>query len=91
MVHGQWAMGDGGLSGPNNSPFSTLNSQLTSAQLDLLSRATITIADLADGYLALTTGTTITLDTDAAGYGWFIDPTPLTNEEFAGVRCGVIA
>ena len=55
---------------------------LTADQLSLLSKATITIADLADGYLALTLGTTITLDTDAAGYGWFIDPTPLTNEEF---------
>ncbi len=48
----------------------------------LLGRATITIADLADGYLALTTGTTITLDTDAAGYGWFIDSTPTSNDEF---------
>ncbi|WP_121990604.1 matrixin family metalloprotease [Nitrospira lenta] len=56
---------------------------LTSNQLALLSKATITTADLADGYLALTSGTTITLDTDAAGYGWFIDSTPLTNEEFA--------
>ena len=56
---------------------------LTADQLALLNQATITIADLADGYLALTIGTTITLDTDAAGYGWFIDPTPLTNEEFA--------
>ncbi|SPP65339.1 matrixin family metalloprotease [Nitrospira lenta] len=55
---------------------------LTSDQLALLNQATITIADLADGYLALTSGTTITLDTDAAGYGWFIDSTPLTNEEF---------
>lgn len=42
------------------------NGQLTVEQLDLLSRATVTIADLADGYLALTSGTTITLDTDAA-------------------------
>jgi hypothetical protein len=58
------------------------NGQLTAEQLNLLSRATVTIADLADGYLALTLGTTITLDTDAAGYGWFIDPTPFTNEEF---------
>ncbi|MCC6141956.1 MAG: hypothetical protein IT389_15230 [Nitrospira sp.] len=31
------------------------------AQLSLLSRATIMIEDLADGYLALTSGTTITL------------------------------
>ena len=57
--------------------------QLSADQLALLNNATITIADLADGYLALTTGTTITLDTDAAGYGWFIDSTPLRNEEFA--------
>ena len=56
---------------------------LTADQLALLNQATITIADLADGYLALTLGNTITLDTDAAGYGWFIDSTPLTNEEFS--------
>lgn len=55
---------------------------LTADQLALLNQATITLADLADGYLALTLGTTITLDTDAAGYGWFIDPTPFTHEEF---------
>ena len=55
---------------------------LTADQLALLNKATITIADLADGYLALTSGTTITLDTDAAGYGWFIDPTPFLSEEF---------
>jgi hypothetical protein len=58
------------------------HSPMVAAQLALLNKATITIADLADGYLALTSGTTITLDTDAAGYGWFVDPTPFTNEEF---------
>jgi len=57
-------------------------SALSFDQLALLNQATINIADLADGYLALTLGTTITLDTDAAGYGWFVDPTPFTNEEF---------
>ena len=67
---------------PNNSTLKIQNSTLSAAQLALLNQATITIADLADGYLALTLGTTITLDTDAAGYGWFIDPTPFTNEEF---------
>ena len=58
------------------------HSALSAAQLALLNSATISIADLADGYLALTTGTTITLDIDAAGYGWFIDQTPLLSEEF---------
>ena len=35
--------------------------------------------------LANASGDTITLDTDAGGYGWFIDPTPDTNEEFETV------
>jgi len=82
VENGQWSMIDGGSSNPNNSPLTMNHSPLAAAQLALLNKATITIADLADGYLALTLGTTITLDTDAAGYGWFVDPTPFTNEEF---------
>ncbi|MDH5669953.1 MAG: M10 family metallopeptidase domain-containing protein, partial [Nitrospira sp.] len=72
----------GASSGPNNSQLTTQNSTLSPEQLSLLGRATIAIDDLPDGYLALTLGTTITLDTDAAGYGWFIDPTPGVHEEF---------
>jgi hypothetical protein len=34
-------------------------------------------------YLGLTTGNTILLDTNAAGYGWFIDPTTLDDSEFS--------
>ena len=75
-----WSLGSDAVTS-DASP-STSTSTLTSEQLMLLGRATITIADLADGYLALTTGTTITLDTDAAGYGWFIDSTPTSNDEF---------
>ncbi|MEC4890008.1 MAG: hypothetical protein RI101_08095 [Nitrospira sp.] len=72
------------LSSPeaSNPSLFTRHSSLSFDQLTLLNQATITIADLADGYLALTSGTTITLDTDAAGYGWFVDPTPFTSEEF---------
>lgn len=66
----------------NSEAISNQPSALSFDQLALLNRATITIADLADGYLALTLGSTITLDIDAAGYGWFIDPTPFTSEEF---------
>ena len=36
------------------------------------------IADLADGALGQTDGSTITLDLDAAGHGWFVDTTPRT-------------
>jgi len=53
-------------------PLSPQPSVLSTEQLDLLSRVTVTIVDLADGYLALTLGATITLDT-AAGHGWCVD------------------
>ncbi|MEQ1533296.1 MAG: matrixin family metalloprotease, partial [Sideroxydans sp.] len=50
--------------------------------LNTVSNITITFTDLANGALGQTTGTTITLDTNASGYGWFIDTTPSLNEEF---------
>jgi hypothetical protein len=43
---------------------------------------TLNFADLPSGAVGQTTGTTITLDDNAAGYGWFIDPTPNLNEEW---------
>jgi VCBS repeat-containing protein len=42
----------------------------------------VTFADLPSGAVGQTTGTSITLDTNAAGNGWFIDPTPTLNEEW---------
>jgi hypothetical protein len=42
----------------------------------------VSIADLAGGAVGQTTANTVTLDTDAAGYGWFVDATPHNNEEF---------
>ena len=43
-------------------------------------------SDLPAGEVGNTTGeganASITLDTNAAGYGWFMDATPLSNEEF---------
>jgi large repetitive protein len=41
------------------------------------------IADLPGSYLGLTQGKHIRIDANAAGYGWFVDPTPAKNEEFA--------
>lgn len=43
---------------------------------------TLNISDLPGGAVGQTTGTTITLDTNAAGNGWFIDSTPGDNSEF---------
>jgi hypothetical protein len=43
---------------------------------------TVNIADLPNAAIGQTTGTAITLDTNAAGYGWYIDPNPAANTDF---------
>ena len=43
----------------------------------------ITIADLPDGVLAYAYPDHVQLDATAAGYGWFVDPTPGDDAEFA--------
>jgi len=44
---------------------------------------TIVIVDLPGSQLASTTGNTVYLDHDAAGWGWFVDTTPLDSSEFS--------
>jgi hypothetical protein len=59
--------------------------QLDAAQLELLNQVTFQISDY-DGLVlgeALEGDNTIVLDSDAAGYGWFIDATPADDGEFA--------
>ena len=45
----------------------------------------VEVADLAGGLLGEESGKTILIDQNAAGYGWFVDPTPSDNSEFATV------
>ncbi|MHB8166023.1 MAG: dockerin type I domain-containing protein, partial [Sulfuricella sp.] len=52
-----------------------------SSTYDLNSKS-VTFAGLDGGALAQATGTTITLDTTAAGHNWFIDSTPADNSEY---------
>jgi hypothetical protein len=47
-----------------------------------LGSVSIAFADLAAGALGQTNANGITLDTNAAGYNWFIDTTPADNSEF---------
>ena len=49
-----------------------------------LSGIRFVLADLPDGMLGRQTGNLIEIDHDAAGYGWFVDPTPRTDDEFSG-------
>ena len=58
------------------------NAGLSPLQLGLLSSIDARIADLAGGRLGESNGSTITIDVNAAGYGWFVDSTPLDDDEF---------
>jgi hypothetical protein len=49
---------------------------------ELLTQGLFQVADLPDSYLGVVAGDTIWLDDDAAGQGWFIDPTPQDDAEF---------
>ncbi len=55
---------------------------LTPAQDALLHSVTIDFADLPGMYLGQASPGHITLDHDAAGHGWFVDPTAADNGEF---------
>jgi hypothetical protein len=43
----------------------------------------VEVADLPGNLLGETTERVIRIDRDAAGYGWFVDPTPADDAEFA--------
>jgi hypothetical protein len=49
---------------------------------DQLSGVEVRITDLDGRYLGLTSGSTIWIDENAGGYGWFVDPTPADDVEF---------
>jgi hypothetical protein len=56
---------------------------LSTAEVLKLRQAQFVITDLPGSCLGKTEENVIHLDTNAAGNGWFIDPTPATNEEFS--------
>jgi hypothetical protein len=59
---------------------------LTAAQQRALEQVDVRLADLPGAMLGRALGTTITLDVDAAGYGWFVDDTPWNSSEFAATE-----
>jgi large repetitive protein len=59
----------------------------SASQLAALHATTFSIADLSGNTIGDETSPAhITIDTDAAGYGWFIDSTPTDNSEFANAQ-----
>jgi len=65
---------------------------LSAEDLAVLEGTTIQIADLRDGMVGATVGDQVLIDVNAAGWGWFADPTPEDDLEFsAGANGGLIA
>jgi glucose/arabinose dehydrogenase len=57
----------------------------TAAQVDALNHLDVKIIDLPHDHVGLATPGVIWLDVDAAGRGWFVDPTPGLDEEFSPI------
>ena len=56
--------------------------QAADIDVSILHGIDIRIADLGGTTLGLASGNTIWLDDNAAGHGWFVDPTPGNDSEF---------
>ncbi len=57
--------------------------QSAGADASILAGLNVQVTNLAGTKLGLASGNTIWLDNNAAGWGWFIDPTPSDDLEFA--------
>jgi hypothetical protein len=55
---------------------------LSSEQIAKLESTSFTIANLSGSLLGEASGTKVTIDSNAAGYGWYVDSTPSTDTEF---------
>ncbi len=60
----------------------TFLSELTLGQPELLKTIEFRIGELPEGLLGLARDGSVTIDDDAAGYGWFVDVTPWEDSEF---------
>lgn len=61
---------------------------LDAALLERLSHVEFVIDDLSGSRLGTADGNTVSLDRNAAGYGWFVDPTPSSDEEYVASSTG---
>jgi hypothetical protein len=55
---------------------------ISSELANRLKNIQVTLSDLPGAKLGLAVNNTIVIDRDAAGHGWFVDPTPRLDDEF---------
>ena len=58
---------------------------ISADQLNVLQHTTYEVGAVPSGWLGKSTPGHVSISADAAGYGWFIDPTPNDNSEFGNV------
>jgi hypothetical protein len=58
---------------------------LSAAEVQQLRQAQFVVTDLSGAQLGEAAGNVVYLDANAAGNGWFVDPTPAQNAEFSAV------
>ncbi|MEY2503224.1 MAG: hypothetical protein QOI07_3561, partial [Verrucomicrobiota bacterium] len=61
---------------------------LSADQIAALQSVTFDVADMSGLYLGSASPHHVSIDADAAGYGWYIDATPQTDTEFAHALAG---
>ena len=61
---------------------------LSAQSVDAMSKARFVVTNLPGAELGLAGGGTIYVDSNAAGYGWFVDATPAKDEEFSATGSG---
>lgn len=73
---------DGELASVTAEAIRRVTEQVGSGSETVLAGVNFRIADLPVGQLGEAAGKTVTIDRSAAGYGWFVDPTPEDDLEF---------
>jgi hypothetical protein len=68
-----------------------LEAQLGARVETAMAGVSIKVANLPAGMLGETTGNTILIDDDGAGYGWFVDTTPGDDAEFSPIAANTLA
>ena len=89
VVSDEWRVASNDLSADSLAAFAATNASLLipRSRFGLVNDVEFIVTDLPNNLLGLAAGHVVWIDRDAAGFGWFVDSTPDTDEEF-GLNSG---